>query len=264
MNCTEAQQVLPIYLDGQAAPQQNVACQQHLRQCPVCRAELEELRALSRDLTLLSRPAAPPNLAASINFALAQQALARPAAPRLPLTEIIANWARPRLLPYAVGSLASVLLFATSFLALRSSLTALNDWDYAQRASLARDSRRVYGLDFPGYDISQPITPEGLAILRRPVAGESPTLNPKGALLSLMRSLTFDDADDEMMVVTDIFSDGRATISGVMQPPRDPRLLRDVQQALRKNPAFVPAAFDNRPSTIRVVFVVQSVDVREQ
>ena len=265
MNCPQAQQNLSLYLDGQMAAPQSAACEAHLRQCPVCRAEAEDLRALSRDLALLSRPAPPVGLVAQISRAVAiETAVAQHAAPRLSWQEYLAQWLRPRLLPYAVGSLASVMLFLLSFGALSSSMVALNDWDYTQRLAMARDYRRVYGIDFPGFDISQPVTPEGLAVLRQPVGGESPTLNPQGALLSAMRSLAFGADDDEMMVVADIFSDGSASLSGVMQPPRDPQMLKDVQRALRKNPAFVPATFDNRPATIRVVFVVQSVDVREQ
>jgi hypothetical protein len=39
--------------------------------------------------------------------------------------------------------------------------------------------------------------------------------------------------------------------------------LRDVQRALRQNPAFVPATYDGRPQTLRVVFVVQNLGVRD-
>jgi hypothetical protein len=228
----------------------------------VCRAELAELRALAREMALLTRPAAPAGLAAAINYALQQEAAVRRAAPQTSWQQQLAHWLRPHLIPYAVGSLASVLLFFVAFSALRSSLTAFYGWDYAARAAQARESEHIYGIDFPGYDINSPITSEGLALVRRPVTEESPTLNPQGALVSLMRSLTFEDEPDEMMVVADIFSDGNASLASVMQPPRDPRFLQNVQRALRKNPAFVPASYDNRPETIRVVLVVQSVDVK--
>ena len=265
MNCPEAQRNLPLYLEDQMAETQSVACEAHLRHCPLCRAEAAALRALTRELALLTRPAPPPGLAATITRTLAlEAAVAQQAAPRLTWKESVTRWLRPLLLPYTVGAFASVCLFVLSFAALGSSLTALNDWDYTERLAMARDYKRVYGIDFPGFDISQPITSEGLAALRQPVGGESPTLNPQGALLSMMRSLAFGAEDDEMMVVADIFSDGSASLSGVMQPPRDPQMLIDVQRALRKNAAFVPASFDNRPATIRVVFVVQSIDVREQ
>ena len=67
-----------------------------------------------------------------------------------------------------------------------------------------------------------------------------------------------------MIVVTDVFSDGRASLADVVQPPRDRQMLNDFQDALQKNAAFVPASYDRRPDTMRVVFVVQKVDVPER
>ena len=262
MTCRDIQQFLPLYQEGHATPAAQAACEAHLPHCPVCRAEMAELRTLAREMSMLSRPTAPAGLATSINYTLKQAATMHRVAHQVSWQEQLAAWLRPRLMPYAVSSVASLLLFMVTFAALRSSLTAFHDWGYAERVAQAREYERIYNLEFPGYDINSPITSEGLALVRRPVTEESPTLNPKGALVSLMRSLTFEDTPDEMMVVADIFSDGNASLADVVQPPRDPRLLQDVQRALRKNPAFVPASYDNRPETIRVVLVVQSVDVK--
>jgi len=41
-------------------------------------------------------------------------------------------------------------------------------------------------------------------------------------------------------------------------------MLDDFEIALRQNAAFVPASLDRRPDTMRVVFTVQKVDVRER
>ena len=71
------------------------------------------------------------------------------------------------------------------------------------------------------------------------------------------------DADD-MIVVTDVFSNGAAALAEVVQPPRDRRMLDDFESALRQNAAFVPAALDRRPDTMRVVFAVQKVDVDDR
>ena len=38
-------------------------------------------------------------------------------------------------------------------------------------------------------------------------------------------------------------------------------MVEDLQTALRKNPAFVPASLDRRPQTMRVVFVLQKMNV---
>jgi len=67
-----------------------------------------------------------------------------------------------------------------------------------------------------------------------------------------------------MVIVADVFTNGSASLANVMHAPRDRRVLEDFERALRQNAAFVPAALDRRPETMRVVFSVQRVDVREQ
>ncbi|MCV5540118.1 hypothetical protein OFN30_32795, partial [Escherichia coli] len=67
-----------------------------------------------------------------------------------------------------------------------------------------------------------------------------------------------------MVVVADVFSSGYASLAEVVQPPRDRRALEELEEALRRAPAFVPATLDQRPQTMRVVFVVHRVDVREK
>jgi hypothetical protein len=41
-------------------------------------------------------------------------------------------------------------------------------------------------------------------------------------------------------------------------------MLTDFEVALRQSAAFVPASLDRRPGTMRVVFSVQKVDVRDR
>jgi hypothetical protein len=67
-----------------------------------------------------------------------------------------------------------------------------------------------------------------------------------------------------MIVVADVFSNGSASLADVMHAPRNRRMLEDFEKALRTDPAFVPAAMDRRPETMRVVFSVQKVDVRDR
>jgi hypothetical protein len=236
-----------------------------LRECPVCRAELAEMRALSRELAMLVRPIAPPDLASAISDALQIEAAARVRAPILPLTVRLARWLRPRVMPYTVGSFASVLLFTIMFNALRPHMKALAEAAIAAREADTASYRIIYiGTDGP--DISVPITPELFAAQRAPVGVESPSLNPRGALAALTRAQSHghDEGEDDMIVVTDVFSNGRASLADVVHPPRDRRMLDDFKDALRKNAAFVPAYYDRRPETMRVVFVVQKVDVPER
>lgn len=267
MNCEETKQALSSYLDDELSLPQRAACDEHLRECPVCREELAATRTLMRQLAALPRPLTPPDLAASITDALAIEAGAALRQPQLPLGVRFMRWLQPRVMPYTVGTFASCLLFILMFTALRSSLMAFRSFDKATRSNFASTYRITYvqGAD-EGYDITQPITPESLAARRSAVGVESPSLNPNGALAALAWTPTRDRyaQDDDMVVVTDVFSNGRAALADIVQAPRDRRLLDDFQNALREGPAFVPASYDRRPQTMRVVFVLQKVSVRER
>jgi hypothetical protein len=166
---------------------------------------------------------------------------------------------------YAFSSLASLLLFASVFVALRPHMIALHE------AGIVLDRALTDNYIEPlvaTYDIHKPISPESYAALRMPYNAESPSLNPAGALATFtsttgqMRMAGRQDADD-MTVVADVFTNGTASLADVMRAPKDRRLLEDFQKALREN-AFVPASMDRRPETMRVVFSVQRVEVRER
>jgi hypothetical protein len=267
LSCEEIQQELSLYLDDELTLPARASADEHLQRCPVCRAQLAELRLITRGLSQLARPAAPPELISSINDALMIEAAARLRQPRLPFNVRLAAWLRPRLMPYTVGSLASILLFVGMLAALRTSMTTFRDWDKASRQSDQAAYRiiEVTGVD-KGYDLTKPVAPDAFAAMRAPYAIESPSLNPRGALAALTRSQlhTHEQEDDDMVVVTDVFSNGSASLAGVVQPPRNRRMLDEFQAALRQNAAFVPASYDRRPETMRVVFIVQKVKVNEQ
>jgi hypothetical protein len=166
-------------------------------------------------------------------------------------------------MPYSAGSFASVLMFFLMFMALRPHFVALREAAAQQRSSVF-----VITAD-GGFDLYQPITPEGFAASRGSVTVESPTLNPGGALAALTTSYARPRAHatgdpDDMIVVTNVFSNGSASLADVVQPPRDKRMLAEFESALRQDAAFVPASLDRRPDTMRVVFAVQKVDVDDR
>ena len=257
MLCEETKQSLSLYIDDCVSLPTRVAIDEHLDRCPVCRSEVAELRSLTRSLGLMARPTPPPDLAMTISEALAIESAARRQAPEPSLGQRIARFLEPRLLPYTVGSFASVILFFMMFTALRPHFVALRE------ASL--QSSRVLTV-YPVYDLNQPVNAETLAGIREPFGEESPTLNPVGSLAALTRSYAhphrgaYDDGDD-MIVVANVFSNGSASLADVVQAPKDKRMLDEFETALRRDAAFVPASLDRRPDTMRVVFAVQKVDV---
>jgi len=252
MLCEETKQSLSLYVDDVLLLPARVAVDEHLDKCPVCRAHLSELRSITRGLSLLPRAVPPADLNDSITDALMIEAAARRQAPTPSFLTRVALWLEPRVMPYTIGSFASVLLFAAMFAGLRPHFIALRE---------AGLSRNAY---VP--NIYEPVTPAVYAASRAPFAELSPSLNPTGALAALTRSYAHPNTEDgdDMVVVANVFSNGAASLSGVVQPPRDRRMLDEFEVALRQSAAFVPASMDRRPDTMRVVFAVQKVDVHER
>ena len=257
MLCEETKQSLSLYIDDCVSLPTRVAVDEHLDRCPVCRSEVAELRSLTRSLGLMTRPTPPPDLAVAISEALAIESAARRQAPDPSLGQRIARFLEPRLMPYTIGSFASVILFFMMFTALRPHFVALRE------ASIQNSSVLIVK---PLYDLNQPVNAETLASIREPFGEESPTLNPVGALAALTRAYAHPGhgvaADgDDMIVVANVFSNGAASLVDVVQAPKDKRMLDEFETALRQDAAFVPASLDRRPDTMRVVFAVQKVDV---
>ena len=259
MTCEETNQLLSQFIDDVLSLPVRVTVDEHLDRCPVCRAHAAELRSLSRGLRQLARPVAPAELASSITRALRIEAAARLQSPERSFQERLALWLEPRLMPYTVGSFASVVLFFSMFVALSPHFMAL------QQAARQMETVLVFRAS-PGYDLNKPVTSEDFSARRAPFAEQSPSLNPGGALAALTGSYAHNvnhDADD-MIVVADVFSNGSASLADVVQAPRDRQMLADFEYALRQSAAFVPASLDRRPDTMRVVFTVQKVDVRDR
>jgi len=263
MLCEETKPLISQYVDDAVSLPLRVTIDEHLDQCPICRSHLAELKLIKQNLRNLTRPAPPTNLVNSITEALAIEAAARRMQPRLTFGVRVNRWLQPKLMPYTVGSFASVILFAAMFIGLRPHFVALHD-----AAMRSRSNMTVIMLSDPQFalDLNQPVNSEDYAASRAPFAEQSPSLNPSGALAALTRSYSaaHNNESDEMMVVADVFSNGSASLADVVQAPRDRRMLTDFETALRRNAAFVPASFDRRPDTMRVVFSVQKVDVLDR
>ena len=264
MTCEESQKAFSPYLDGVLPRGACDALDEHVGVCPVCRHRFSETRSVVRDLSLVARPAPPAGLSASISEALTIERAARGANPPLPLYERAARWVGPRVMPYAVGALYSVVLFVAVFGALRQQLRVLRN--LAEEQALENGQYSVTWIDGRGgYDVTRPLSPDLSVAARAPFTSESPTINPRGALAALTLSppSARRPDDDDMIVVADVYGNGSASLAEVVAPPRNRRAIDELQDALRQSPAFVPASLDRRPQTMRVVFVLQKMNVPE-
>ncbi len=249
MTCKETQQNFSAYLDGQLSAGVRGVVGAHLEQCPLCRLHLTELRAIVRGLKQLERPQPAANLATAISDALMIERAARRQQPQLTLAQILGNWVRPRVMPYTIGALTSILLFMAVTSALRPHIGLLREMAIAQR--LDYEDVQIVVVPVPG----QPTDLQGLM----------PSLNPNGALAKLVRTPATGPADDDdMAIVADVFSNGNASLAEVVQTPRNRHMLVEVEAALRQTPPFVPAARDQRPQTMRVVLSISKVNVPDR
>ncbi|HEY0097407.1 MAG TPA: zf-HC2 domain-containing protein [Pyrinomonadaceae bacterium] len=249
MTCEETQKSFSPYLDGVLARASRAQVDAHLEVCPVCRLELAHTRSITRALAGLERPRVPHNLAGSINELLLIERAARRQQPTGSLPTRFMRWLEPRLMPYTVGALASMILFVGVVNALRPQFRVLRELAIATRQA-SEESLDTSLFEGEGYDVTKPV----------------PTINPNGALAALIRtpSSSDDDDADDMVIYADVFSNGSASLAGVVQAPRNPQMLDEVQEALRRTPAFVPAYRDGRPQTMRVVFSVSKVNVHDR
>ena len=236
MICEETQNSFSSYLDDALGADACEALTAHLDECPFCRQRLAETRAVVRGLANLSRPAAPAGLARSISDALSIERAARVAQPRLPLWVVVARWIEPRVMPYTVGALTSALLFVTLANALRPHMRLLRD-------------------------LAQVVQEPSLSAVPAPPGSDALSLNPSGDLFRVMSDTTHGGGDDDITIVANVFSNGSASLEEVMQAPRDHQMLVQVEDALRRTPAFVPASLDRRPQTMRVVLSLSKVNV---
>src|SRR5262245_34847250 len=146
MSCEEIQESLSLYSDDGLADDERARCDRHLEVCPVCRAEVAELRSLRLKLGALPRPSLPADLVPVIQNAVRAEAVVQRARQRAPKSEIfidfISEWLQPRAMRYAFSSVASIILFAAVFLALKPHMLALHE------AAMAFEQ-----LNSGGYDI---------------------------------------------------------------------------------------------------------------
>jgi hypothetical protein len=257
MKCSEIQFDLAFYADGDLPESSVAAVRDHMQACPVCRqtyAETVEMRNALRRMRRLDMPAA---LGTSIKAAaIGERRMLEQSWFTFPTD--VREWLQLRLLPYGVGVLATVLVGFTFLAMLFSNLI-----DYGQRPagnSLLASNRDRFDNRKVG-----PISPEEYAQTRLAFAGESPSVNPNGALVALTKTLIRGDMeDDEVVVVADVFGNGLAQIAEVVEPSRDQRAVEELAKALATDPAyapFVPTTFEKRPENMRVVLRFQSVNV---
>lgn len=261
MKCENLQFNLPLFVDDVLTDDERAQLDAHLKTCPLCRVKLSEFQALRNDLRLAALPEIPDDLIFSVKNAVAVELNRAQRKPSAIFSNSFREWLQYRLMPYSVGVIGSLVLGFALLISLLSTREATQKGvEYAQinsnRALMASNSNSSVGeinsLDYPG-------------AVEVPITNETPRLNPAGALLALTKSIVRGKMkDEEVVVVADVFGDGIAKITEVVEAPLDDRAMKDLERALHEDPSyapFVPANQDQRSSVVRVILKIQRVDV---
>lgn len=266
MKCENLQFNLSIYLDDCLNEDERTFVDEHLAQCPLCRQKLADFQSLRTDLRALTRPELPVDLLVSMRTRVAQAAENKQRESFFIFPKITHEWLQMRLMPYSVGTALSLVIgFALLWTLLSAANIPERNIELAKyvpstkAAILLTDNNPnpIGDFDLSAADYSA---------ARLSVSGDSPSLNPQGALVALTKSIVRGNMkDDEVVVVADVFGNGLAKIAEVVEPSSDRRAVRELEKALKNDPnyaPFVPASFDRRSDTVRVILKINRVDIQ--
>jgi hypothetical protein len=273
MKCENLQFNLSIYSDGYLTEDETASVENHLAQCPLCRQKLADFQELRNNLRVLQSPEIPAHVLNSVRSHVADKLNKNETAPLFLFPDNNSrSWLQTFLMPYSVGVAASLLI---GFLVLEILLLGANaNQRVTETASLIPKFNSTVMLTNPDSNSNDDllfesktyaINPRDFANARISVSGESPSINPGGALVALTKSLVRGEMkDEELVVVADVFGNGLAQIGEVIEPPRDEQTLYNLKKALETDSnyaPFVPASFDKRADSVQIVLKIQRVDV---
>ncbi|MBA2605500.1 MAG: anti-sigma factor [Acidobacteriota bacterium] len=269
MKCENLQLNLSVYLDDCLTEGERADIENHLPHCPLCRQKLADFQSVRNDLRVLRRPALSNNLLNSIRSRIAQQTQSKKPE-RVFLEsfikeETLRGWLQMRLMPYSVGTAMSLLLGLTLLWSLLSAANRPSpNTEIARLEPIEKSSILLANSNSStqNFESNMPDSPSTTMA----ISHESPSINPKGALAAVTKSLVRGKTeDDEVVVVADVFGSGRAEIAEVVEPSSDRWAIRELEKALQTDPDYAPfvsAKLDNREDkTVRVILKIQRVDV---
>jgi hypothetical protein len=233
-------------------------------QCPLCRQKLSDFQALRNNLRVLSRPEFSAEMLNKVRTIVAEELYAVETKPVFLFSDTVQNWVQMRLMPYSVGTVASLILGFSLLWSLFSGLPGLEQ-NGGFAANNVRDNSPIFIANSDPKRINGDYAADEFPELELQISNAAPSVNPSGALIALTKSLVRGSMkDDEVVVVADVFGNGLAQIAEVVEPTNDWKTVNELDKALMNDPdyaPFVPAKADHRSETVRVIFKIQRVEV---
>lgn len=222
------------------------------------------MNAIKASLRHMARPGLSPSFQDQLKRSVRTE-LRRDKHSWLPLSGQVREILNMRIMPYAVGVMATVLM---AFTLLTTMFSGIRDRGVVTASNPSGSDTVMLASNQDPFKIQYPdsLSASDYANTRLNISSESPSVNPQGALIALTKSLVRGGMkDDEVVVVADVFGNGLARIAEVVEPSRDSKAISELRKALESDPAyspFVAANLDKRSDSVRVVLRFQSVDVR--
>lgn len=263
MFCENLQFNLSLYLDDVLKTEERAVLDEHLARCPLCRQKLADFQSLRNNLRVLTRPDFSGELLNKVRKSVADELYTVETKPVFIFSDKVQNWIQMRLMPYSVGTVASLILGFSLLWALFSGIShnqqigkfAASNPNINSPILLANANPKGNPGNFAAADEFPELQ----------ISNAAPSVNPSGALIALTKSFVRGSMeDDEVVVVADVFSNGLARITEVVKPTKDWKTLDQLERALEDDPdfaPFVPAKADHRSETVRVIFKIQHVEV---
>ena len=261
MNCKEIRTELHQLADGSLENERANAISEHLVTCPLCRDEVAMLRSLRSDLGSLPRPELGLRTLSRLKKMVAAEFLPAYGYPSFQLIEGTTSWRQKWMMPTAVGTVATAILSVSLLSVILLPSNVPEPIVAEDENSLSGDP--LYLANMNPILGDQFITPKQFALSRSDVSPESPSVNPDGNLVSMVDPHGSNN-DDEVVVVAEVFRNGVARITNVVESSPDKKKMERLQAAFKQDriaPPFVPANLDNRNDVVRVIMKFQNVNV---
>lgn len=264
MFCENLQFNLPLYSDDVLTTEERAVLDEHLAQCPLCRQKLADFQALRNNLRVLPRPEFSAEILNKVRKTVAEELSATETKPVFLFSDTVQNWVQMRLMPYSVGTVASLILGFSLLWALFSGIPRVEQ-NNGFVTNNTRDNSTIFIANADADKTVGDLASDEFPELDLQISNAAPSVNPSGALIALTKSFVRGSMkDDEVVVVADVFGNGLAQIAEVVEPTNDWKTVNALDKALMDDPdfaPFIPAKADHRSETVRVIFKIQRVEV---
>ena len=261
MNCENLQFDLSIYADDILSETAHAGVEKHLAQCPLCRQKRDDYLALSQSLRSLQRPPVSAELLNTVRTAVSNELQTNLTTPIVILSDGVENWFKMRFMPYSIATAASLLIGVSLLWAILAGDFSRNVNNIASFRNDTNQSVMLANANPKAENLLADGLPPSVLLL----SDASPSVNPSGALVAVSNSLMRGKMkDEEVVVVADVFSNGLARITEVVEPTNNWKTVNELEDALDSDPdfaPFVPSSEDRRSGTVRVILKIQRVDI---